>query len=42
MARSSPETEMIGFKCDNESETPEKEAFLHFAIDDREEHDGDL
>lgn len=44
MARSSPETEMTGFKRDQESEamSPEKEAFLHYAIDDREEDDGDL
>lgn len=43
-ARSSPDTEMTGFKCDHESEamSPEKEAFLHYSIDAREEDDGDL
>lgn len=44
MARSSPDTEMTGFMHDHESEamSPEKEAFLHYAIDAREEDDGDL
>lgn len=44
MARSSPDTEMNGFKRDHESEatSPEKEAFLHYGIDAREEDDGDL
>lgn len=43
-ARSSPDTEMTGFMHDHESEamSPEKEAFLHYAIDAREEDDGDL
>ncbi|XP_018546804.1 high affinity cationic amino acid transporter 1 isoform X2 [Lates calcarifer] len=43
-ARSSPETEMIGFKHDHESETasPEKEAFLHNGISATEEDDGDM
>lgn len=42
MARSSPETEMTGFKRDQESEPPEKEAFLHYVIEAREDDDGDL
>lgn len=44
MARSSPDTEMTGFKQDHESEanSPEKEAFLNYAIDGQEEDDGDL
>lgn len=44
LARSSPETEMNGFKCENDSEarSPEKEAFLHNGIDAREEDDGEL
>lgn len=44
MARSSPDTEMTGFKQDHESEanSPEKEAFLHYPIDGQEEDDGDL
>ncbi|XP_040005874.1 high affinity cationic amino acid transporter 1 isoform X2 [Xiphias gladius] len=43
-ARSSPDTEMIGFKQDHESEamSPEKEAFIHNGISAREEDDGDL
>ncbi|XP_022618068.1 high affinity cationic amino acid transporter 1-like isoform X2 [Seriola dumerili] len=43
-ARSSPDTEMIGFKHSRESEDmpPEKEAFLHNGISAREEDDGDL
>uniref|UniRef100_A0A672HEE9 Solute carrier family 7 member 1a n=1 Tax=Salarias fasciatus TaxID=181472 RepID=A0A672HEE9_SALFA len=44
VARSSPDTEMNGFKLDRQSEamSPEKEAFLHNGIDDREEDDRDL
>lgn len=44
MARSSPDTEMTGFKQDHESEanSPEKEAFLRYPIDGQEEDDGDL
>lgn len=44
LARSSPDTEMNGFKHDQELETmsPEKEAFLHYAINAKEEDDGDL
>lgn len=44
MARSSPDTEMNGFKRDHNSEaiSPEKEAFLHYGINAREEDDGDL
>lgn len=44
MARSSPDTEMTGFKQDHELEanSPEKEAFLHYPIDGQEEDDGDL
>ncbi|XP_070773020.1 high affinity cationic amino acid transporter 1 [Enoplosus armatus] len=39
LARSSPDTEMNGFKRDSEAMSPEKEAFLHYG---REEDDGDL
>lgn len=44
MARLSPDTEMNSFKHDHELEamSPEKEAFLHYGIDAREEDDGDL
>lgn len=44
MARSSPDTEMDGFKREHELEamSPEKEAFLHYGIDTREEDDGDM
>ncbi|XP_059208252.1 high affinity cationic amino acid transporter 1 [Centropristis striata] len=44
LAHSSPETEMNGFKCDQDSEdmSPEKEAFLHNGIDVQDEDDGDL
>lgn len=44
MARSSPGTEMNGFKRVQESVamSPEKEAFLHYTNDAREEDDGDL
>lgn len=44
IARSSPETEMTGFKRNQESEpmSPEKEAFLHYVIEAREDDDGDL
>uniref|UniRef100_A0A3Q2YAR1 Solute carrier family 7 member 1 n=1 Tax=Hippocampus comes TaxID=109280 RepID=A0A3Q2YAR1_HIPCM len=43
-ARSSPDTEMNGFKRDRDSvsTTPEKEAFLNEGIEVREEDDGDL
>ncbi|XP_023277349.1 high affinity cationic amino acid transporter 1-like isoform X2 [Seriola lalandi dorsalis] len=43
-ARSSPDTEMIGFKHSRESEDmpQEKEAFLHNGISARDEDDGDL
>lgn len=43
-ARSSPDTVMNGFKRDHELEdmSPEKEAFLPYDIDAREEDDGDL
>ncbi|XP_071317517.1 high affinity cationic amino acid transporter 1 isoform X2 [Trachinotus anak] len=43
-ARSSPDTEMIGFKHNHESEASprEKEAFLHNGINAMEEDDGDL
>ncbi|XP_051902796.1 high affinity cationic amino acid transporter 1 isoform X1 [Hippocampus zosterae] len=43
-ARSSPGTEMNGFKRDRDSvsTTPEKEAFLNEGIEVREEDDGDL
>lgn len=43
-ARSSPDTEMNGFKRDHDSEvmSPEKEAFLHNGIEAREDDDGDL
>lgn len=43
-ARSSPDTEMISCKHDHESPSasPEKEAFLHYGIDAREDDDGDL
>ncbi len=43
IARSSPDTEMNDFKRDHESGamSPEKEAFLHYGIDAREEDDGD-
>lgn len=42
-ARRSSETEMIGFNHEDKSErvSPE-EAFLHYAIDDREDEDGSL
>uniref|UniRef100_A0AAQ5YI65 Cationic amino acid transporter C-terminal domain-containing protein n=1 Tax=Amphiprion ocellaris TaxID=80972 RepID=A0AAQ5YI65_AMPOC len=44
VARSSPDTEMNGFKPDQELEpmSPEKEAFLHHGVATREEDDGDL
>uniref|UniRef100_A0A3B4Z976 High affinity cationic amino acid transporter 1-like n=1 Tax=Stegastes partitus TaxID=144197 RepID=A0A3B4Z976_9TELE len=44
VARSSPDTEMNGFKHDQELEpmSPEKEAFLHNGIGAMEEDDGDL
>ncbi|CAN9501365.1 unnamed protein product [Ophioblennius macclurei] len=44
MARSSPDTEMNGFKLVHQSEapSPEKEAFLHDGIDDREDDDREL
>ncbi|XP_069002459.1 high affinity cationic amino acid transporter 1 [Embiotoca jacksoni] len=44
LARSSPDTEMNGFKRDRDSEAMslEKEAFLHNGIDAMEEDDGDL
>ncbi|XP_070838495.1 high affinity cationic amino acid transporter 1 [Chaetodon trifascialis] len=44
LARSSPDTEMNSFKHEQELETmsPEKEAFLHYAINAKEEDDGDL
>ncbi|XP_044077804.1 high affinity cationic amino acid transporter 1 isoform X2 [Siniperca chuatsi] len=44
MARSTPDTEMNGFKHDHNSAamSPEKEAFLHYGIHAREEDDGDL
>lgn len=44
MARSSPDTELNGFKHDHELEamSPEKEAFLHYAINAGDEDDGDL
>lgn len=37
----SSETEMTGFSHKDKSEdmSPEKEAFLHYAIDDREDED---
>lgn len=43
-SRSSPDTEMNGFKRDRDSvsTTPEKEAFLNEGIEVREEDDGDL
>ncbi|KAM6984212.1 high affinity cationic amino acid transporter 1 isoform 2-T4 [Tautogolabrus adspersus] len=41
IARSSPETEMEG-DHDSEARSTEKEAFLHYGIDAREEDDGDL
>lgn len=43
-ARRSPETEMIGFNHEDKSErvSPEKEAFLHYAIEDREDEDRSL
>ncbi|XP_061558326.1 high affinity cationic amino acid transporter 1 isoform X5 [Phycodurus eques] len=43
-ARSSPDTEMNGFKRDRDSvsTTPEKEAFLHNGIELMEDDDGDL
>ncbi|XP_029303359.1 high affinity cationic amino acid transporter 1 isoform X1 [Cottoperca gobio] len=44
LARSSPDTEMKGFKRDTDSEarSPEKEAFLHNGIDAGEDDDEDL
>ncbi|XP_068186436.1 high affinity cationic amino acid transporter 1 [Antennarius striatus] len=43
-ARTSPETEMNSFKREHESEatSPEKEAFLHYDINNGDEDDGDL
>uniref|UniRef100_UPI0037E96096 high affinity cationic amino acid transporter 1 isoform X1 n=1 Tax=Semicossyphus pulcher TaxID=241346 RepID=UPI0037E96096 len=41
LARSSPDTEMDG-DGELEAMSPEKEAFLHFRIEAREEDDGDL
>ncbi|TWW74670.1 high affinity cationic amino acid transporter 1 [Takifugu flavidus] len=43
-ARRSSETEMIGFDHEDKSErvSPEKEAFLHYAIEDREDEDRSL
>ncbi|XP_077597002.1 high affinity cationic amino acid transporter 1 isoform X2 [Stigmatopora nigra] len=40
--RSSPDTEMNGFKRDSVSTTPEKEAFLYNSIEVREDDDGEL
>ncbi|XP_029374670.1 high affinity cationic amino acid transporter 1 isoform X1 [Echeneis naucrates] len=44
MSRSSPETEMIGYKHNHQSESmmAEKEAFLHSETNSQEEDDGDL
>lgn len=43
-AHSFSETEMTGFNLGDKSEdvSPEKEAFLHYAIDDREDEDRSL
>ncbi|XP_057676757.1 high affinity cationic amino acid transporter 1 isoform X1 [Corythoichthys intestinalis] len=41
-SRSSPDTEMNGFKRDSVSTTPEKEAFLYNGIEVREDDDGEL
>lgn len=43
-AAHSSETEMTGFSHKDKSEdvSPEKEAFLHYAIDDREDEDRSL
>lgn len=43
-AHASSETEMIGFNHEDKSEhmSPEKEAFLHYAMDDREDEDRSL